>query len=203
MQQQLTGRISAEVQFNRRWWEGQYVSRNLALTNEAASWTSSNITAPVDPRLPGGGGYAINGLYDVNPALFGQTNYQVQPASNYGNEYQRWDGVDVTVAMRPSKGFTFQGGTSTGQTVQDLCGVAGQVPEALQAPQALTIGVSTPGFTAFTASQAGFTPMQVLPSGVRVPDAAQRVGRLSGATGGRRDFRDVPKQARPATGGEL
>jgi hypothetical protein len=160
VQQQLTGRISAEVQFNRRWWEGQYVSRNLALTNEAASWTAYNITAPVDPRLPGGGGYAINGLYDVNPALFGQTNYQVQPASNYGNEYQRWDGVDVTVAMRSSNGFTFQGGTSTGQTVQDLCGVAGQVPEALQAPQALTIGVSTPGFTAFTASQAGFTPMQ-------------------------------------------
>jgi hypothetical protein len=156
----VTGRISVEAQYNKRWFDGFYVTRNLALANESTSWTEYNITAPVDPRLPGGGGYAVNGLYNVNPALFGQTNYQVQPASNYGNQYQYWDGVDLTVAMRPSNGFTFQGGTSTGQTVQDICGVASQVPEALAAPQTLAIGVATPGFTAFTIGQAGFTPMQ-------------------------------------------
>jgi Carboxypeptidase regulatory-like domain len=160
VQQQVTGRISVEAQYNKRWFDGFYVTRNLALANESTSWTEYNITAPVDPRLPGGGGYAVNGLYNVNPALFGQTNYQVQPASNYGNQYQYWDGVDLTVAMRPSNGFTFQGGTSTGQTVQDICGVASQVPEALAAPQTLAIGVATPGFTAFTIGQAGFTPMQ-------------------------------------------
>jgi hypothetical protein len=160
VQQQVTSRISVEAQYNKRWFDGFYVSRNLALANESTSWTAYNITAPVDPRLPGGGGYAVNGLYDENPALFGQTNYQVQPASNYGNQYQYWDGVDLTVSMRPSSGFTFQGGTSTGQTVQDICGVASQVPEALQPPQNLAIGVATPGFTAFTIGQAGFTPMQ-------------------------------------------
>src|SRR4029077_8165838 len=101
-----------------------------------------------------------NGLYDENPALFGQTNFQVQPASNYGNQYQYWDGVDINVAMRPSRGFIFQGGTSTGQTVQDICGVASQVPEALGVSLPLAIGVSTPGFTAFGVGQAGFTPSQ-------------------------------------------
>src|SRR5580704_1158408 len=105
IQQQVTSRISVEAQYNKRWFDGFYVSRNLALANESASWTPYNITAPVDPRLPGGGGYAVNGLYDVNPALYGQTNFQVQPASNYGNQYQYWDGVDINVSMRPSRGF--------------------------------------------------------------------------------------------------
>jgi hypothetical protein len=160
VQQQVTSRISVEAQYNKRWFDGFYVPRNLALANESTSWTQYNITAPVDPRLPGGGGYAVNGLYDVNPALYGQTNIQVQPASNYGNQYQYWDGVDINVAMRPSRGFTFQGGTSTGQTVQDVCGVASQVPEALGASTSLAIGVATPGFTAFSVGQTGFTPMQ-------------------------------------------
>ena len=31
-------------------------------------------TAPVDARLPGGGGNQICGLYDVTPTLFGQVN---------------------------------------------------------------------------------------------------------------------------------
>ncbi|HVZ20103.1 MAG TPA: TonB-dependent receptor [Vicinamibacterales bacterium] len=153
VQQQLSARMSVEVQYNKRWFDGAYVTRNLALANESTSWDQYGITAPTDPRLPGGGGYAVNGLYDLNPALFGQTQYQVQPANNYGNNYYYWDGVDVNLAMRPIGGFTFQGGTSTGQTVQDLCAVAAQVPEALLPGQSVAIGVSTPGWTAFNAPQ--------------------------------------------------
>jgi hypothetical protein len=139
-----------------------YVLRNLALANESTSWNSYSLTAPSDPRLPGGGGNTINGLYDVNPALFGQTNYQVQPAGNYGGETFYWDGVDVNLAMRPTHNFTFQGGTSTGQSVGDICGVSSQVPEALLQPQALAIGVATPGFTPFNngIAQGGPTPNQ-------------------------------------------
>jgi hypothetical protein len=158
VQQQLLSRMSVELQWNKRWFDGFYVPRNLAIPTNA--WTTYSITAPSDSRLPNGGGYAVSGLADVDPAFFGRTNYQVQPASDYGEQYQHWSGFDVTLAMRQTKGITFQGGTSTGQTVQDICGVSSQVPEAMLPPQALAIGVNSPGFQAFTVTQGGYTPMQ-------------------------------------------
>jgi len=159
LQQQVTPRISAEIQWNKRWFYGYYVSRNQSL-DPTADWNTYSVTAPVDSRLPGGGGYAITGLHDVVPGKFGQANFQIQGAGNYGDDYSYWSGFDFTVAARASHGLSFQGGTSTGQTVQDLCSVSNQLPDALLAPQAIAIGVSTPGFTAIGAGQAGMAPGQ-------------------------------------------
>ena len=86
IQQQLAARIAVEVQYNKRWFYGQYVTRNLAV--QPSDWTSYNLTAPVDSRLPNGGGYPVNGLYDIDPTLFGRANYEVQPSANYGNDSQ-------------------------------------------------------------------------------------------------------------------
>jgi len=160
VQQQLSSRVSAEVQWNKRWFDGYYVSRNTAI--DPADWQTYSITAPLDSRLPGGGGYAITGLHDIAPAKFGQSSYQIQPASNYGldGSYQHWSGVDVTLAVRATKGLSFQGGTSTGQTVQDICAVSNAVPDALLPAQSLAIGVSVPGFVPLNGGQAGMAPGQ-------------------------------------------
>ena len=160
LQQQLSSRVSAEVQWNKRWFDGYYVSRNLAV--DPADWTTYSISAPSDPRLPDGGGYAISGLHDIEPAQFGKSNYQVQSSGSYGlnGEYQHWSGVDFTLAVRTTKGLSFQGGTSTGQTVQDICAVSNQVPDALLATQSLAIGVSVPGFVPLSSVQAGMAPGQ-------------------------------------------
>jgi hypothetical protein len=152
IQQQVTPRISAEVQWNKRWFYGFYVSRNQAL-DPVADWNVYNVVAPADSRLPGGGGYTVSGLHDVVPTKFGQANYQIQAANNFGNQYQYWSGVDVNVAMRATHGLSFQGGTSTGQTVRDLCSVSAALPDALLASQALAIGVSVPGFTPLNGTQ--------------------------------------------------
>jgi hypothetical protein len=158
LQQEILPRVSMEVQFNKRWWYGQYVTRNLAI--QASNFTRYSITAPSDRRLPGGGGYAVSGLYDIDPALFGVVDYQVQSAARYGDQSQYWDGVDLTLSVRTTNGVTFQGGTSTGQSVQDFCEVAEKVPESLVPPQTVAIGVSIPGPTAFGVNQSGSMPAQ-------------------------------------------
>jgi hypothetical protein len=159
LQQQVTPRISAEVQWNKRWFYGYYVPRNLAL-DPVADWNAYNIVAPVDSRLPGGGGYTITGLHDQALNKFGQANFQIQAANDFGNQYQYWSGVDLTVAMRATHGLSFQGGTSTGQTVRDLCSVSNNLPDALLAAVPLAIGVNVPGFTPLNGIQAGMAPGQ-------------------------------------------
>jgi hypothetical protein len=57
VQQEIIPRVSIDVGYNRRWWHGFTVTDNTARTpDEYTAWT---INAPVDPRLPGGGGYPI------------------------------------------------------------------------------------------------------------------------------------------------
>jgi hypothetical protein len=156
VQQQLANRVSVEVQYNKRWFYGQYVTRNLAV--QPSDWTKYGITAPTDSRLPGGGGYAVNGLYDIAPTLFGQVNNEVQAAENYGSHTQYWNGVDVNFNVKPIHGISFQGGTSTGQTVQDFCEVANALPESLLPTVNTGIGFSIPGISIMNANTTGITP---------------------------------------------
>ena len=50
-------------------------------------------------------------------------------ASNYGEWYQYFNGLDITLNLRTQSGLTFQGGTSTGQNVADDCDVRANLPE--------------------------------------------------------------------------
>ena len=80
---------------------------------KASDYTAYSITAPLDPRLPGGGGYMISGLYDIVPSLSGQINSLTTIGRKYGDwkEFQ-WRGHHPERARH--RGLTFQGGTSTG-----------------------------------------------------------------------------------------
>jgi hypothetical protein len=127
LQQQLLPRASIEVAYNRRWFSGFTVVDNLIA--QSSDYTKYSITAPTDPRLPGGGGQVISGLYDIAPSLFGRVNSLTTLASKYGNEYQYFSGVDITLSVRTKGGLTFQGGTSTGQNVADACDVRNNLPE--------------------------------------------------------------------------
>jgi hypothetical protein len=138
VQQQLMARMSLEVSYNRRWFSGFTLNDNQLTQN--ADYTPFSITAPSDPRLPNGGGYTISGLYDVAPTLFGQISDLITDSRNYGQWYQRYNGVDVTLNMRTQGGLTLQGGTSTGQTVADACDVRAHLPEL-----AVTIGAGLQG----------------------------------------------------------
>jgi hypothetical protein len=118
--------VSVEVGYYRRSWSGFTVMDNRAIP--ASANTSFSVTAPADSRLPGNGGFAISGLYDVEPAFFGRADNFVTDARNYGDQYQYWHGVDINLTARARGGVTLQGGTSTGQSVSDLCNVRAQLP---------------------------------------------------------------------------
>jgi hypothetical protein len=127
VQQQIMPRASVEVAYSRRTFGGFTVVDNQV--TKASDYTPYSVVAPLDSRLPGGGGYTISGLYDIVPSLSGQINSLTTLADKYGSETQSFNGVDVTLSVRASSGLTFQGGTSTGHNVADVCDVRSRLPE--------------------------------------------------------------------------
>ena len=89
-------RTSVEVGYFWRWFHGFAVTDNLAVS--PADFDQFSVTAPSDPRLPGGGGYTVSGLYNVKPAFFGidqQLRHlfgQVRRTST-----RSFNGLDITV----------------------------------------------------------------------------------------------------------
>ena len=141
VQHEVLPRMSVSVGYTRRWLSNFTVTDNQAVT--AADFTPFSITAPLDPRLPGGGGYVVSGLYDVNPNKFAQINNLSTYASNYGTVTQMYNGVDVNVIARLRSGFQVQGGLSTGKRVTDYCNVRAVLPEMTGA---FSTGSEVPAF---------------------------------------------------------
>jgi len=127
VQQQVLPRVSVEVGYFRRWLNNFTITDNLAVGPN--DFTQYGITAPTDPALPGGGGYRIDGLYNVVASGFGQTSNRITLADNYGDQYQKYNGILLNVSARFGRGVQFQGGINSGKTVQDNCAVRAQIPE--------------------------------------------------------------------------
>jgi hypothetical protein len=144
LQQQLGRRSSVDVTYSRRSFRGFTVADNRSLL--PSDLTPFSITAPLDSRLPHGGGYVVDGLYDIIPAKAGQVNNLITDSARYGRWYQYFSGLDITVEARVGDRFTFVGGTSTGQTVADNCDVRERLPE---------LATTTTGTTAFGAALMG------------------------------------------------
>ena len=79
------------------------------------------VTAPVDARLPGGGGNELCGLYDLNPAKFGQSRGLIQGVGNFGDRSEFFHGADIALNARFGDGGFIRGGVSFGRKVVDSC----------------------------------------------------------------------------------
>jgi hypothetical protein len=128
VQHEVVPRVSVEVSYNRRWWGNYTITDNQ--TRAAGDYDPWIATAPVDSRLPGGGGYQFT-MYNLKPAnLLVPAQNWVAREIDYG--YARtsyWHGVDTTINARLSNGLLFQGGTSTGRGVRNRCEILEKVPE--------------------------------------------------------------------------
>jgi hypothetical protein len=128
LQHELIPRVSFEFGYNRRYFRFKYgnpagqgtVTDNLLVgPSDYEKWT---INAPVDPRLPGGGGYPIT-MYTMTAAAAarGASNY-ITTDSDYGAERtDYWHGLDMTLNARLPNSLNLQIGTSTGRGVTNNC----------------------------------------------------------------------------------
>jgi hypothetical protein len=98
-----------------------HCSGNAALA--PSDFESFCVTTPLDLRLPSGGGQQVCGLFDLKPSKVGLNNPIVGLASQFGEQFNHWNGVDLTISARLRHGVQVQGGVSGGKTMTDNCGL--------------------------------------------------------------------------------
>jgi hypothetical protein len=121
VQHEVLPRVSVDVTYSRRWWGNFFVTDNRAI--RADDWDQVTLTAPADPRLPGGGGYPVTFLTRNANSALGATDSYYTTTSDFGEETRYWHGVDVSFNARLTQGLVLQGGTSTGRGVNDTCDI--------------------------------------------------------------------------------
>jgi hypothetical protein len=144
IQHELLPRLSGEVTYNYRKYQNLTDDDTLgrgcdyflgadpqACFDNLQNYRSVNydfysVRAPMDPRLPDGGGYLIKGLINQNiqgnlPDLGDVTVIRKEL------EYS-WNGVDTNFVYRGRGGLRISGGTSTGRSQRNTCNTDGDTP---------------------------------------------------------------------------
>jgi hypothetical protein len=122
VQRELMAGVSVNAAYFRRAYGNFMVTDNLEVT--PADYDPYCIVAPVDPRLPGGGGNQLCGYYDVSPAKFGlSTNVVTLATEDLGYRTEVYNGVDFTVNARFGRGGMVSGGASVGRAATRACEV--------------------------------------------------------------------------------
>jgi len=129
VQHEVLPRVSAEVGYNRRWFNGFTVTDNRATV--ASDYDLFSFTAPTGTgiALPVSGQTIT--AFNPDPTISALNSPYVTFADDYGQTIQYWHGVDVNINARMRNGLTIQGGTSTGRGVRDNCEVTAKLPELL------------------------------------------------------------------------
>jgi hypothetical protein len=123
IQHEIVPRVTAEVSYTRRNFFGFFVTDDLNRDINTA-YETYTLTAPLDQRLPNGGGYPITIYTPTAAANAVPSRTYLTWESHYGPERTSyWHGVDVTLNAR-LRNLTTSIGTSTGRAVVDTCATA-------------------------------------------------------------------------------
>jgi len=121
VQQEIIPRLSGEFSYTHRTFSGFFVTDDIN-RNAAAAYETYTLTAPVDPRLPGGGGYPITSYLVTSAAGPTAAQTKLTPETDFGPERDsHWDGFDITFNARLRTGLIASIGTSTGRAIVDTC----------------------------------------------------------------------------------
>jgi hypothetical protein len=115
VQRQLTAGVSVTAGYYHKVFKGFTAPDNQLVT--PTDYSQYCITAPVDSRLPDGGGNRICGLYDISPALFGRSQVLVIPVDNSTG----YDGFDFLQSVRLAGGVNISGGVNIQRTTNNSC----------------------------------------------------------------------------------
>ena len=118
VQQELTSGVGVEVGYFRTTYGNQRVTDNLAVG--PGDFDPFCVTAPTDPKLPGGGGYDVC-YSDVSEDKFGQVDNLVVRATGDLAIDNISNFVDAKVNARFGDGGLIFGGISTGKTTINEC----------------------------------------------------------------------------------
>ncbi|MBA3269069.1 MAG: hypothetical protein H0T71_01050, partial [Acidobacteria bacterium] len=121
-QHQLADRVSVNGGYYRRTFGNQTFTDDLRY--DANSYDSFCITAPVDPNLPGGGGYQVCGVQDLKPAVFAQNlpaNNLIRFSEDFGGETNLFQGFDVNLEGRFRNGAFLRAGILAQSRTFDNC----------------------------------------------------------------------------------
>ena len=121
IQHELLPRVGIDVGYFRRWYGNFTTTETRGITS--ADYSPYTVRAPSDPRLPDGGGYLIEGLYNLNPNKVGVGTSYTTFSKNFGKQIEHWNGVDFSANARLPQRVLLQGGFSTGRTTTDNCEV--------------------------------------------------------------------------------
>jgi hypothetical protein len=178
VQHEVLPRVSVDVSYNRRWFTNFFVDDNQLIG--PADYTAWTYTAPLNDKLPDGGGYPIT-MYSITreAALRGARTYRTFETDFGDARTQYWHGVNVNVNTRMRNGLTFQGGTSTGRGVRDTCDTGPNI----DSPDPRGCHVTEPFMTSFTGNVSYTVPkVDVLVSAQFRSRNPANIGAVGGAS---------------------
>jgi Carboxypeptidase regulatory-like domain len=121
-QHQLADRVSVNGGYYRRTFGNQTFTDDLRF--DANSYDSFCMNAPVDPALPGGGGYQVCGIQDLKPAVFAQSlpaDNVIRFSDDFGGETNLYQGFDVNIEGRFRNGAFLKAGVGATSRTFDNC----------------------------------------------------------------------------------
>jgi hypothetical protein len=109
------------------------------LRYDASSYDSFCITAPVDPDLPGGGGYQVCGVQDLKPSVFAlnlPADNLIRFTDDFGGVTDVYQGFDVNVEKRFQGGAFLRGGINAQSRSYNNCNLIAAGLDAVTAAAA-------------------------------------------------------------------